>query len=81
MNISGIIRTTHHRAQCIADAVSTDNLSEMRTWAEGNSVITRIASSKVRSVIASMDDYLMNLTVAEDVCEKSIQTDSSGVMR
>lgn len=81
MNILGIIRTTHHRAQCIADAVSADNLSEMRTWAEGNYVITRISSTRVRSVIASMDDYLMNLTVAEDVCEKSAQTDSSGGTR
>lgn len=74
MNIQGIIRTTHHHAHCIADSVSADNLSEMKTHAEGNNVITKITSIKVRSVIASMDDYLMNLTVAEEVCEKSSQT-------
>jgi hypothetical protein len=74
MNIQGIIRTTHTHAQCIADSVSADNLSEMKTHAEGNYVITQITSTKVRSVIASMDDYLMNLTVAEEVCEKSSQT-------
>jgi hypothetical protein len=26
-----------------------------------------------------MDDYLMNLTVADDVCKKSMQTGRSGV--
>lgn len=74
MNIQGIIRTTHDHAQCIADSISVDNLSEMKTYAEGSYVITQITSTKVRSVIASMDDYLMNLTVAEEVCEKSSQT-------
>ena len=74
MNIQGVIRTTHTQAQCIADSVSADNLSEMKTHAEGDYVITQITSTKVRSVIASMDDYLMNLTVAEEVCEKSTQT-------
>ena len=74
MIIRGSIRTNHSHAKCIADSVSTDNLSEMRTLAEGDFVITRIAGTRVRSVIASMDDYLMNLTVAEEVCEKSSQT-------
>ena len=74
MNIQGIIRTIHDHAQCIADSISVDNLSEMQTNAEGSYVITQITSTKIRSVIASMDDYLMNLTVAEEVCEKSSQT-------
>ena len=41
--------------------------------------ITSIAGTRVRSVIASMDDYLMNLAVADDVCKKSMQTGRSGV--
>ncbi len=79
MIIRGSIRTNHSHAKCIADSVSTDNLSEMRTLAEGDFVITRIAGTRVRSVIASMDDYLMNLAVADDVCKKSMQTGRSGV--
>lgn len=79
MNIQGEIRTTHNHAKCIAESISADNLSEMKTRAERDRVITSITSTRVRSVIASMDDYLMNLAVAEDVCEKSMQTGKSGV--
>jgi hypothetical protein len=70
MKIEGIIRTFHHQAQCIADSVAADNLSEMKTSADGEYVITRIESNKIRSVIASMDDYITNITVAEEICEK-----------
>lgn len=73
MKIKGVIQTFHNQAECITKSVATDNLSEMETHDEGNVVITRICRSKIRSVIASMDDYLMNITVAEEVCEKPAQ--------
>jgi hypothetical protein len=40
----------------------------MDTKAEGDRVITTIMGTQLRSVIASMDDYLMNLAIAEDAC-------------
>jgi hypothetical protein len=40
----------------------------MQTGAEGDMVITWIQGNSLRSVIASVDDYLMNLAVAEDLC-------------
>jgi hypothetical protein len=40
----------------------------METAADGDKVITTITGTQLRSVIASVDDYLMNLAVAEDAC-------------
>jgi hypothetical protein len=74
MKITGIIRTTHDNPECIAESVAADNLNEMETQAttfEGSGVVeTTITSTKIRSVIASVDDYLANLTVAEELCKK-----------
>jgi|GEM_PF-411060 len=68
MKIEGIIRTFHDNAREVADSISVDNLSEMETFADGNYVITKISSTKIRSVIASVDDYLTDLYVADGIC-------------
>ena len=66
--IEGTIWTRHRYPGCVARAVKPDNLSSMRTWEMNGMVITTVAGSQLRSVIASVDDYLMNLAVAEDLC-------------
>jgi hypothetical protein len=68
MQIHGKIITVHDEAGCIAAALAPDNLRSMTTMADGNQVITEITGTELRSVIASVDDYLMNLAVAEDTC-------------
>ncbi len=68
MQIEGTITTVHDHAGCIAAALSPDNLRNMETKADGNRVITTITGTQLRSVIASVDDYLMNLDVAQDAC-------------
>ena len=68
MRIEGTITTVHENARCVAAALAPDNLRSMSTKAEGNTVITTVTGTQLRSVIASMDDYLMNLAVAEDAC-------------
>ena len=78
MQIEGTISTRHERAGCVAEALSPDNLSSMETRAEGNRVVTTITGTQVRSVIASVDDYLMNLAIAEDACSVSPQTAEAG---
>ncbi len=78
MQIEGTISTMHKRADCVADALSPDNLRSMETRAKGDRVITTITGTQVRSVIASVDDYLMNLAIAEDACSVSPQTAESG---
>jgi hypothetical protein len=68
MQIEGIITTVHENARCVAAALAPDNLRSMETKAEEGRVITTITGAQLRSVIASVDDYLMNLAVAEDAC-------------
>ena len=68
MQIEGTITTRHGNAPCIAAALAPDNLRSMETKAVGDTVVTTITGTQLRSVIASVDDYLMNLAVAEDAC-------------
>jgi hypothetical protein len=68
MQISGTITTRHSSAGCVAAALAPDNLRSMSTTAEGDRVITTITGTQLRSVIASVDDYLMNLAIAQDAC-------------
>ncbi len=66
--ITGRIITRHRDPSTVAGALSPDNLMSMKTRADGDQVVTTITSDRIRSVIASVDDYLTNLTVAEDLC-------------
>jgi len=68
MEIEGIIITRHRHAGCVAGALCPDNLSGMHTTACGDDVRTVVTSKKLRSLIASVDDYLMNCAIAEDLC-------------
>ncbi|MGB7789314.1 KEOPS complex subunit Pcc1 [Methanoregula sp.] len=68
MKIEGKITTQHRDAGYVAAALAPDNLRSMETVAMGDRVVTTITGTQLRSVIASMDDYLMNLAVAEDAC-------------
>lgn len=68
IRIDGTITTVHADAPCIADALAPDNLRSMETRADCGRVITTITGTQLRSVIASVDDYLMNLAVAENAC-------------
>ena len=68
MEITGEILTVHRNAACVAGAIRPDNLLSMQTTAEGERVKTVITGTKLRSIIASVDDYLMNLAIAEELC-------------
>lgn len=68
MEINGMIRTWHGDPGQIVQALSPDNLNSMQTSALEHAVETRVRSGQLRSVIASVDDYLMNLMIAEDLC-------------
>ena len=68
MSVQGTITTVHHDPGRVARSLSPDNLASMKTTAENGVVITRITGANLRSIIASVDDYLMNLAIVEDVC-------------
>ena len=71
MQIEGRITTLHTNARCVAGALAPDNLRSMTTIPVGDRVRTTITGTQIRSVIASVDDYLMNLAIAEDACSQS----------
>ena len=74
MQINGRITTVHGNAGCVASALAPDNLTSMTTTAGGDHVTTVLKGTQLRSVIASVDDYLMNLAIAEDTCSSFSQT-------
>jgi hypothetical protein len=77
MQIEGTITTVHDNAGCVAAALAPDNLRSMGTKADGKRVITTITGTQLRSVIASVDDYLMNLAIAQDACSVRKNTEKS----
>ena len=68
IRIEGMIVTPHRYPGCVAAALEPDNLTLIRTYPTEEGVRTEIAGTRLRSIIASVDDYLMNLAIAEDVC-------------
>ena len=66
MQIEGCITTRHRNASAVASALTPDNMQNMTTTAKSDMVTTVITGTQIRSVIASVDDYLMNLAIAED---------------
>ncbi|TAJ43481.1 KEOPS complex subunit Pcc1 [Methanofollis fontis] len=68
IRITGEISTASIDAGHIAAALAPDNLTGMTTGAEAGRVVTTIESGALRSVTASVDDYLMNLAIAEEIC-------------
>ena len=68
MQIAGTITTRHRNAGCVAAAVTPDNLRSMTTTASLDRVTTTITGTQIRSVIASVDDYLTMLAIADDAC-------------
>ncbi|HDS63959.1 MAG TPA: hypothetical protein ENN52_07560 [Methanofollis liminatans] len=68
IGIMGLIRTESASATCVAGSLAPDNLPGMAIAADGGTVIFRIEGIALRSVTATVDDYLMNLAMAEEVC-------------
>lgn len=68
ISVNGTITTIHHDPERVARSLAPDNLASMKTTAGDGVVITLISGENLRSIIASVDDYLMNLAIVEDVC-------------
>lgn len=54
-------------AKRIALALSPDNLPNIHTEIEGDKVVTTLAIDKIGTLIATVDDYLMNAKIAFDM--------------
>jgi hypothetical protein len=68
MSVRGTITTPHRDPARVAGSLAPDNLASMKTTSGDGVVTTRISGENLRSIIASVDDYLMNLAIVEDLC-------------
>ena len=82
MKISGEIRSKNLRADDIEKSLSPDNGGFIETSFEDGCIVARINGESLRSVIATVDDYLMNLSVAErlieTICEENTLKNTTG---
>jgi hypothetical protein len=82
MKISGEIRSKNLRADDIEKSLSPDNGGFIETSFEDGYIVARVNGELLRSVIATVDDYLMNLSVAErlieTICEENTLKNTSG---
>lgn len=51
----------------IAQSLAPDNVSGMKTIVEGDSVTVMFEGDKVGTILASVDDYLMNAKIAGEI--------------
>ncbi|GAB7093713.1 KEOPS complex subunit Pcc1 [Halolamina litorea] len=71
------LSTTHDDPGVVAAALAPDNTDAMTTAVDGDAVRTTIAREGAGGLAASVDDYLVNLTVADAVSETARDTDNS----
>jgi hypothetical protein len=67
------IRTSHGdetAAERIARALRPDNTDEMTTRVEGDQVVTTIDRETTGGLHATVDDYVVNLTVAAQLSDQ-----------
>ena len=69
MKIKAKIKISGSKADLVAIPLMPDNMNNMETVLEENSAETYFKATKIGSLIASVDDYLMNATIARDMIE------------
>ena len=70
------LETEHEDARLVADAVTPDNTDSMTTTVEGDSIVTVIERETTGGLQATVDDYVVNLTVAETVADNATRHNS-----
>ncbi|MCD5409531.1 MAG: hypothetical protein LRZ87_02040 [Methanocellales archaeon] len=69
----GKIITIHKNPYVIADAIKPDNTRNMSTVCENESITTEFRLDEIGTLIATVDDYLLNLKIAEEMTEKDAE--------
>jgi len=70
---SGRIRSYHASPGCVAESLSPDNMDPMEMHISHEYVEMVICDMPMRSAIATVDDYLMNLSIADSLCSERIK--------
>ena len=68
MHITGTIVSVHAHPEHVVSALSPDSDGFMTVEVIDGCVTAKIEEESLRSVIATVDDYLMNLSVSERLC-------------
>jgi hypothetical protein len=68
------IRTTHESPAVVAGAVEPDNTASMTTRVDGSAVETVIERETTGGLHSSVDDYVVNLTVADRLVDSITAT-------
>jgi hypothetical protein len=63
----GKIVTPHKRYHIIMEAIRPDNTQNMRTTSKNGEIITEFEIDGIGTLIATIDDYLLNLKIAEEI--------------
>ena len=71
------IRTTHESPAVVAGAVEPDNTASMTTRVDGSTVETVIERETTGGLHSSVDDYVVNLTVADRLVESVTAADDT----
>jgi len=54
----------------IARSLAPDNVSGIQTFVDGDSATVTFSADKIGTMLSSVDDYLMNAKIAEDMLKK-----------
>ncbi|ELZ82918.1 hypothetical protein KU306_10445 [Haloferax larsenii] len=63
------LRTSHDDPAVIAAALDPDNTDSMHTTVEGDELVTTIERDSTGGLQSTVDDYVVNVTVAETVID------------
>ncbi|MHC1599930.1 MAG: KEOPS complex subunit Pcc1 [Candidatus Methanospirareceae archaeon] len=72
MKIKAKIKISGENADLTAIPLMHDNMDTMRTVVADKRVVTYLTADKIGSLIASVDDYLMNAKIARDIVELAV---------
>ena len=76
MKIKAKIEISGANADLVAIPLMQDNMANMKTEIKEKSVVTYFEAEKIGSLIATVDDYLMNAKVARDMAEMMVSEET-----
>ena len=69
MTRTATVRTDVEKPELVAASVRPDNTAEMETEVMDGAVVTRIEREDTSGLHSTVDDYVVNLTVAVEVAQ------------
>jgi len=76
MKIKAKIEISGANADLVAIPLMQDNMNNMKTVIKEKNSVTYFEAKKIGSLVATVDDYLMNAKVARDMAEMIVSLKS-----